>query len=307
MLKAILVTIFLLLGQAFAIDLELSSSADKAVMTTGDMLKFSITIKSDPTVSITIPELGDKIEGFRVVDFGTVDPKVVDGVKSVVRYYNLQADLVGSYILPAVSLSHNGKEYKTSEIFVEVKSVLRDVGKEENKLKDIKGIIPNPSKIGLMIVIGFILLVLIISGLGFMWWRQLKRRKSTDTVESPDVIATKELLALEAERLFESGNVKRYHFRLSEIVRVYIEGRFGFRATDMTTEEIKKNISRAKLDIGSDIITSFFEILDKTDIVKFTDIILPKTESESLIIKARAIINNTRQILADNESDGSVV
>ncbi len=41
--------------------------------------------------------------------------------------------------------------------------------------------------------------------------------------------------------------VRRYYFALSEIVRAYIEGRFGLNATDLTSEEIVASLDRLDL------------------------------------------------------------
>ena len=32
--------------------------------------------------------------------------------------------------------------------------------------------------------------------------------------------------------------MRRFHFRISEVIRAYVEGRWGLNATDLTTEEI---------------------------------------------------------------------
>ena len=45
------------------------------------------------------------------------------------------------------------------------------------------------------------------------------------------------LNALETSGLLELGELKTYHIRVSDIMRVYAEDRFGVEAMEMTTEQ----------------------------------------------------------------------
>jgi hypothetical protein len=46
------------------------------------------------------------------------------------------------------------------------------------------------------------------------------------------------LAALEAESLWQKGEVKEYYIRLTDILRNYIEARFGIPALERTTDEL---------------------------------------------------------------------
>ena len=43
---------------------------------------------------------------------------------------------------------------------------------------------------------------------------------------------------LKGEKLWQAGKVKDYYTELTDIVRIYIEERYGVQAIEMTTEEI---------------------------------------------------------------------
>jgi hypothetical protein len=261
-LKLLFLIFFIISTSLFAGDIEVSSFVDKATMTTGDLLKFTVKVKSGPNDKIKIPEIGDSIKGFRVVDFGIIEPVVIDGIKTIGRFYELQADIVGSYILPSVMVNYNDKEYKTSEIFIEVKSVLNSAkGGKDKSIRDIKTIIPKDQTFNKYILIGCGILFFVFLFLGYLWWRQKKSKSVTEKIIPPDVIALNELLKLEKLELLAKKEDKRFHFKLSEITRIYIEGRFGFRATDMTTHEIRKSINQL-VELNDESKKSLLELLD---------------------------------------------
>ena len=55
-------------------------------------------------------------------------------------------------------------------------------------------------------------------------------------------IALSEIEKLKESNLLEDGQIKHFHFSLSEISRNYFERKYGLTVTDMTLEEIKARI-----------------------------------------------------------------
>jgi len=77
-------------------------------------------------------------------DFGEREPKEIEGRIITERWYKLRADEVSSYILPAMKLTYSLKsnpaetrQIQTPEIFIEVRSVLK-----EGEMEDILDIKP---------------------------------------------------------------------------------------------------------------------------------------------------------------------
>ena len=77
-----------------------------------------------------------------------------------------------------------------------------------------------------------ILLALIAS---LWWWRKKKRSQAAGEVGVPEIvlppheIAVKELIALRDKKYPERGLLKEFFSEFSEIIRRYIENRYGFR------------------------------------------------------------------------------
>lgn len=258
----------------------LNAFVDNANPTTSDTITFTIllTFKKDME-QVQIPEIGSLIKGFRIVDFATDGPTEKDDRYEIRKWYKLQTDISGSYVLPSIKISQPGTkgsaEIKTAEIFIEVtppKSSAKPDGKAEVKddIRDIKDIIP-PKKnylIHLAIAGSLLLLVAIIFAVIFY----LKRKKKVVDIPAtpPHELALSSLKELGEGNLLDSRCTKKFHFQLSAIARAYLEGQFGLKATDKTIEEIKREIHTIK-DLSDDKIQNFMHILRETDIVKFTD------------------------------------
>lgn len=67
--------------------------------------------------------------------------------------------------------------------------------------------------------------------------RRRRRRVATARGPAPEEIALAELDRLEALQLAAAGRVKELYYRLTAILRRYIEDRFGITAPEQTTEE----------------------------------------------------------------------
>ena len=124
--------------------------------------------------------------------------------------------------------------------------VLSNLGKkpEEARLRPIQGIVPTRPLWPAYLTWGAGLLGVLLAVAGFVWWRKKGRihKVSAQVVHPPHVLARREIERLEAQGLFEKGEVKGFYFRFSEILRRYLESLRRFPAPELTTEEIALRI-----------------------------------------------------------------
>ena len=225
---------------------ELRASVDRATATTGDLITYEVIIERDPEVEVEFADPGVDIAGFRIVDLGRDPSETLSSGRILERrWYQLRADLVGLYRLPALSASYSepsggGADLETPEIAVEVESVLPEDGSEVTDIRDIKPL--RRIETGgqwLWWLVG----VAVALALAVAWW--WRRRRQQDDGGAPEVarVPPYELAIQELERLRRTDfsnlrALRRYYFAVSSVVRTYVEGRFGMNATDLTTEEI---------------------------------------------------------------------
>jgi len=285
-------------GQAASIPsrdaVEITSSVDRAVSTTGDIINYTITLNRDPGLPAEIPEVGPRIMGFRIVDMGYNPEKRVEGRMVSSRWYKLRADLVGSYILPDVEVGYQTaeglKKAKASPVYVEVASVLGKEG-EAKDIREIKPIIPYPGRpfwFWAAIIGGPILFLTLV----WVIWQRRKRKEKTVPERPAWELAREELLRLKELKLMEAGEVKSFFFHLSEIFRRYLERRFGFPALEATQEEIRGYMSNMEW-IEKGLRTSAEDFLTGSDMVKYAKYIPPIEEVESRLGQVEAFIEKT--------------
>jgi len=252
---------------------EVRAAVDKAVATTGDLLTYEVVVEHDEGIEVAVPEAGAEIAGFRIVDLGTDLPVKKGGRVIERRWYSLRADLVGSYVLPPVSVTYNAPSpttLTTSEIFVEVASVLPADGTATD-IRDIKPLEPVAADLPwLWMAVGAGALVLAGGTVGAAWLRRRRRRARAPRVVPPHEIAFAALSELRQTDFEDTAAMRRYYFRVSEVVRAYVEGRFALNATDLTREEILTRLADLS-DLEPSPREKLTRFLDHTDQVKFAN------------------------------------
>jgi len=291
---------------------EVQAAVDRAVATTGDLITFRVTVDYDPAWEVMIPEPGSEIAGFRIVDIGREEPvadrgRVVEG-----RYYELRADLVGSYVLPPITVSYrpglssesqaagaqgnvaeSWSEASTSEIFVEVESVLPSEGQAEDirDLKPLRDVRRRPP----WLWIGSAALFAVALALAVGWWvRRWRRRRSQVPPRPAHEIAFEALAGLRQTDFDDPEAVRRFYFQISETVRFYVEGRFALNATDLTTEEILEWLDLGE-GPGQGQGGQLEQFLLETDQVKFAHHDPSQEDIESTYERALSFVEATRE------------
>ena len=278
---------------------EVKAEVDRATATTGDPIRYTLTATSDPQIEVTIPEMGSQIAGLRIIDIGSSEPLERDGRKIIGRWYELRADVVGSYIIPGAAFTYRDdqgktKELKTSQIFIEVKSVIEDKDAAKD-IKDIKPLSIIPRDYTLLIGLSLASLVLIALIGGGIYLYRTRYRKVTALPEMPaHELAFRELDQLKKEDLISRGIYKEHYFKLSEIFRRYLERRFHFQAVEQTTEEILPALLNLK-GVDEKEKGTAQQFLHHTDLVKFAKYIPDADEVEHEHQEAITFIHKTKE------------
>ena len=287
---------------------EAQAAVDRAVATTGDLITYRITVDADSGYEIEIPEAGAEIAGFRIVDVGREEPRSRNGRTVNESWYAMRADLVGSYVLPPVEVGYRQlveegeqagpwESLVTSEIFVEVESVLPTEGGAE----DIRGLKPlrevQPPIPWLQIILGVVGAVL--AGTGLWWYlRQRARRRDDVPLIPPHEAAFEALSSLRTTDFDDPAAVRLFYFQISEVVRAYVEGRFGMNATDLTTEEILASLeSLDQLAPEQNAVLRGF--LMDTDQVKFAHREPGRSDIEHVYEQALGFVESTRPVVEE--------
>ena len=275
----------------------------------GDRARFTIRIEHDPGASVVWPE-PDTLGPFEVLERRLDDPVAEGGRAVSSAEFSLTAFELGELELPAVGIEvlradGSPATLETEPIVLAVVSVGRDEGGD---IRAIKGPLDIPRN--LLLLLPWLAGILLLAGLAAWLWRRYRAR-SPDGPFVPVVpsrpaheIAYDAFSALEAERLPENGEIKAFHIRASDIVRAYVEGRFGVQALEMTTGEVLDGLRRHDLDahVGADL----RRLLERCDLVKFAKDRPALERCREVIRLGRSLVDRTRMIVPPAEPAAAV-
>ena len=278
--------------------IEVKTYVDKAKITVGDKLKYTIEVKADKGVTVELPGFAEFLGGFAITDYNKAEPKK-SGDKVIYKIqYTLDVYLAETYPIPPARITytlgqgHDAKQIFTTPIFVTVESVLKT---EDNQLRDIKPVSTPELKISrklMFIIIGSaVLLIAVIVVLIII----VRRRKNYVAPAVPaHIIALKALEEIKARGLVEAGEIKEYYFLISNVLRHYIENRFELMAPEMTTEEFLQELGKTTV-IESKYQSILKDYLVHCDMVKFAKYSPSPDEIDEIYSIAVDFIDQTKE------------
>ncbi len=270
-IKHICVLIGLLIIASTLYGQTLDYSVDKPnQLLVGTPFKLYVNIETALTDSIFSPKL-DTLDVFiRTGDIIQTEEIIEDKKfsKLVLRFQGFDT---GEFTFPALEFlveKENGEQQilKTNEFLVNIQSVIVD---SSQVIKDISG----PLEIGYSFwdyLLPILLLLLIIFGI-YMMRRYLKRKPIEE--EKPVIhdtrpawqICLEMLHRLQKEDLLGKGEFLEFYYRLSIILRSFIELHYNVKAVEMTTSEIRQKLQLNSHKEKGNIL----ELLSLSDRVKF--------------------------------------
>ena len=260
--------------------LRVTLRVDRKELTIAEQIRLSLEVVVDETYEVELPRFGEKLEQFGIVDFHTTQPELVDeGETKTVRTYVLEPFLSGSYTIPPMTLAFWKKDQseeqkhtlETESVTVEVRSLLpKDVA--ELEIRDLEPPVALPRSSSGWVLVGLFLLGGGLIGIGVWFWCRRQRPRDRQQVHTvlPHEWAFEQLRQLVSEELAQQGRTKEFYHRLSDILRRYIELRFGLHAPERTTEEFLSELGsdRTLEPKHKDLLKAF---LVHCDLVKFAE------------------------------------
>ena len=261
------------IGWAKDSQLSVQAEVDRTALTIGDPLHFTLTLKYSPDLKIDSLNLKEKLNKFEVRD-STVTTKTKKREIATQYKFTLVPWQTGEYEIPSLTINYKDKDGRQKSVFsdplkIEVKSVLGQVT-DSADIKNLKAQLDLGRSVWFYLLIALALLALGTALTLYLLNRQKKKAIKPEIIRTPWEIALEELQnLLQAHRLSRIP-VKEYYFRLTEILRGYLERRFGIPLLESTTQEIRAQLERNYLNPESK--KSFLQFLEQSDLIKFAKV-----------------------------------
>ena len=277
---------------------RIRTDLDTALVSVGDRMEFTVQVEHDPSASVVWPDsltLGlVEVLGVEIL------PPAQEGGRTITRArFTLAAFELGDLEIPSFEMRVEtpggpSTTLSTDSYFITVQSVGLDEGGD---IRAIRGPLGIP--LSVIYLLPWILLLVLLGALGYWFWVKRKPaeagpRRSVVIPRFPHEDALEALDRLEASDLVARGEIKEYHILVSEIIRTYVEDRFGVYALEMTTGEVVEGFRGVGADLSEDNIQAFEAFAGRCDLVKFAKLRPSPDACRDIIAMARAFVDVTQ-------------
>jgi hypothetical protein len=289
-----------------------TAKASKKEITIADFLTLVIEIESPKGFRVRMPELKDFDFGallvkdhYRLPGREGAGGSEIGGIE-----FTLEPQLSGEYTVAPFTVSYTVEreppdsggnppthEVKTQPVTITVNSLgAKDLATA--KLRDIKPpvALAEPRRGGAIVWLAAAAVLLV--GSGAVVFFILRRRRKAIPPERripAHVLAFEELRKLREMNLIEQGRIKEFYIAISNIMRFYIERRFGVRAPEQTTEEFLEAVSKDHL-FDSPTRSTLKQFLSHCDMVKFAKYEPEMEQIQKTVDVTRDFIEQTKQV-----------
>ena len=285
---------------------RIRTELDTALVSVGGRMEFTVRVEHDPAAIVVWPDS---------LDLGSVEvlgaeilPPANEGGRSVTgARFTLAAFELGDIEIPSFDIRVEGPDgssttLSTNPYLITVQSVGLDEGGD---IRAIRGPLGIP--LSVIYVLPWVLLLALLVGLGYWLWRKRRPveaspRRSVVIPRFPHEDAYEALDRLRGSDLVERGEIKEYHIIASEIIRTYVEGRYGIYALEMTTGEVIEGLWGR--GVPEDAVQTFGRFASRCDLVKFAKLWPAPDACRDSLEAARAFVDQTRP--REDHLDGGV-
>ncbi len=284
-------------------EVKVSAALDLQTVQVAQPFEFCVTAWAPDGVKMQFPEATKEIGPFEVVhQHDQFDVPAEDG-RLWKRSYRLESLTSGEKTIPAMKFAFVDRRgdratrgsVSTQPLAVEVTSLLEGQV-DPRKFRDIKGVVQlasadsdRPSWVFYSVSLAGAVLAL---GLILLLWN--RRQKNL----TPSEWALQQLFELQESNLLEEGHQQQFYCRVTDIIRQFIEARFGYRAPKQTTSEFLSAVQRDSL-LRVSHRASLQEFLQIADMIKFACHRPSVADADDAVQKARDFVLDTATELSD--------
>ncbi|MGA1976560.1 MAG: hypothetical protein ABSG89_01755 [Bacteroidales bacterium] len=260
-------------------DVSVSAVFDTSRIYIGDQTHYTVTLNKPAGMKLSLRQFRDTLCKNIEIISGPVSDSIKTGndrIKITNRYLITCFDSGYYQVPPAYAeIKEAGGIRRFYSEYSPIEVIRVKIAPADSTIKIFDIIKPYRAPLTLGEILPWILIALLgaslISGIIFLIKKYWKRGIETEPVKNPDpahVIAFRELEKLRNDQVWQKGEIKQYYSRLTEILRQYLENRYGIFSLEMTTSETLEELLKTgfRKDEKYNLLKN---ILNGSDLVKF--------------------------------------
>ncbi len=312
MIRRLKITVICLLSVAFAYAQKDSIppvvKIDTAVLAIGDQTHLRISLPVPKDKEPIFPDFKKKIGESLEILSKTIDTlQLKDGNRQITHDYLITSFDTGYIFIPPfeVGIIENGYNSTITTDSLKLYVTYPIIDKEKG-IFDIKPPADLPFKFSEWLpyvkIAGIVLLILaIITGL-LLYYFFVYKKKKKEVIEPKDsrpidVRSLEALQILKEKKLWQKGHIKHYYSELTDIVRKYLDERFGMHTMESTSGEILRDLTTDITEKENKELLRY--IFERADMAKFAKGQPLADENDKSWSDAVAFIENTKEVVED--------
>ncbi|HNW59087.1 MAG TPA: BatD family protein [bacterium] len=279
----------------------IDSKVDRAKILIGDVVRYSLRVSHVADVTVEMPAPGSNLGQFELRDYKVLPAQKAAGRTILGADYLISTFDTGEYEIPALSITYRLKGDTTRHILKSEPIKIQVQSLNPSEAGDIRDIKPPlvPPRDWKSILLKVLAALVLAAAAVALWWYLRRRRQGKGILPERQTpprpaheIALEALHALVASDWLAAGKHKAWHSELADILRRYIEGRYGIDALEMTSRELLGALDRYGLEESWRL--RLQELLTLCDMAKFAKYIPEPAETEGLTASAFAFVEGTK-------------
>ena len=291
----------------YAQNVTVDASIDSIQRFIGEQARIKLEVSCDARQSLLLPQFVDTlITGVEIIDIAKADTQYLNNRERmmVTQEYIVTSFDSASYYIPPFEVSVDGQSHYSQSLALMVYPMPLD---EENPEaifppKDIMQLPlawvdwkPVVWKLPLLLIIIVAAIYLIVR---YRDNKPIIRKVKVEPKLPPHEQAMLDIDRIKAEKSWQKGDPKGYYTDLTDVIRVYIHGRFGFNAMEKTSSEIIDYLKETKDKEGLEDLKQLFITADLVKFAKYAPLL---NENDMNLVSAIEFINQTKIEVDPNE------
>lgn len=271
----------------------------------GQQAKIKLVVSCDADKRLVMPNFDKEIvKGIEILERSLDTVALNDGKRlSVSHEYTVTSFDTALYVIPPFEVLVDDDSYYSQELAMAVYTFPVDTANVDQFFgpKDIWQIPLEWQDVKYSVIYAVLLVLFVLA----LVWVIISYRNNKPIIRiikikpkiPAHIVAINELQKIKNDTDWRtSDSYKEFYVAITDALRCYLNERFGFNATEMTSDEILDNL---KQHIDKDAINELREILSTADLVKFAKYNPPMNENDRNLMGIIEFVENTKPDTGD--------